>query len=51
MRVFALSGTQILGERIAHQMDVALDAIEERDFAGGEHKSRPLVSVRGRTST
>lgn len=47
MRVFALSGTQILGEHIAREMSAGLDPIEERDFPGGEHKSRPLVSVRG----
>ena len=47
MRVFALGETQLLGEQIARGMDVGLDPIEERDFPGGEHKSRPLVSVRG----
>ena len=47
MRVFDLGHTQVLGEQIARTMDAELDPIEERDFPGGEHKSRPLVSVRG----
>ncbi|HXV28926.1 MAG TPA: ribose-phosphate diphosphokinase [Sinorhizobium sp.] len=47
MRVFALNGTRLLGGAIAAALGVALDAHEERDFEDGEHKARPLVSVRG----
>ncbi len=47
MRLFALKGSHLLGAAVAEAMDVALDPIEERDFEAGEHKVRPLVSVRG----
>lgn len=46
MRIFALAGTQELGGAVAREAEVALDPHEEREFPGGEHKSRPLVSVR-----
>lgn len=46
MRLFALTGTTNLGERVAAQLDRSLDSLEERDFEDGEHKIRPLVSVR-----
>lgn len=47
MRFFALNTSQGLGAAIARQMGRGLDAHEERDFAHGEHKARPLVSVDG----
>lgn len=47
MRIFALNGTRLLGGAIAEAAGAALDAHEERDFEDGEHKARPLVSVRG----
>lgn len=47
MRIFALNGTRPLGQEIAANAGVALAAHEERDFEDGEHKARPLVSVRG----
>lgn len=46
--LFALDASRAFGERVAEQLDVDLSAHEERDFEDGEHKSRPLVSVRGR---
>lgn len=46
MRLFALHGSRILGEKIATSLDRSLDPLEERDFEDGEHKIRPLVSVR-----
>lgn len=46
MRLFALKATRELGDAIARAGDIALDPLEERDFPDGEHKSRPLVSVR-----
>jgi len=46
MRIFALDSSRILGERIATFLDRSLDALEERNFEDGEHKIRPLVSVR-----
>lgn len=47
MRLFALYGTHRLGAAVAAAMHAELDALEEREFVDGEHKSRPLVSVRG----
>ena len=48
MRLFALKGTEELGAAVARSLKVGLDAHEERDFEDGEHKARPLASVRGR---
>lgn len=47
MRLFALKGSDPLGNAVAAAMGCALDPHEERDFEDGEHKARPLVSVRG----
>lgn len=46
--LFALSGGRALGEQMAEHLDQPLSELEERDFEDGEHKSRPLVNVRGR---
>lgn len=46
MRLFALAGSRDLGERVALSLDLSLASHEERDFEDGEHKIRPLVSVR-----
>jgi ribose-phosphate pyrophosphokinase len=47
MRLFALNSTRQLGEKIAAALNCRLDPHEEREFDDGEHKARPLVSVRG----
>ena len=47
MRLFALHGSHHLGAAVASEINVELDGLEEREFPDGEHKSRPLVSVRG----
>jgi ribose-phosphate pyrophosphokinase len=47
MKCFALDATKSFGERIADNLGVSLDPHEEREFEDGEHKARPLVSVRG----
>ena len=47
MRFFALKGSEDLGSAAARALQVSLDPHEERDFEDGEHKARPLVSVRG----
>jgi ribose-phosphate pyrophosphokinase len=47
MRIFALKGSTDLGAAIAAGMGRDLDPHEEREFEEGEHKARPLVSVRG----
>lgn len=46
--VFALASAAYLGERVAEALAVPLMPHEERDFTDGEHKARPLASVRGR---
>jgi ribose-phosphate pyrophosphokinase len=48
MRVFALNSSRPLGERIASALGTRLAKHEERDFEDGEHKARPLETVRGR---
>ncbi len=46
--LFALEHTRALGEAVAGALGVGLAAHEERAFEDGEHKLRPLESVRGR---
>lgn len=46
--LFALDATRALGERVAAQAGLTLAAHEEREFEDGEHKARPLHSVRER---
>ncbi len=47
LRLFALEASRTLAEQVAACVGVPLAAHEERAFEDGEHKSRPLVSVRG----
>ena len=47
MDMFALNATQEFGRKVAAELGVDLAAHEEREFEDGEHKARPLVSVRG----
>src|SRR5512139_4176889 len=47
LRLFALHGTDVLGERIARSLGRHLAAHEERSFEDGEHKVRPLETVAG----
>jgi ribose-phosphate pyrophosphokinase len=46
--VFAPAATRPFAERLATALGTPLAPMEEREFEGGEHKTRPLVSVRGR---
>lgn len=46
--VFALGFSPAFGENICGHPGITLSALEERDFEDGEHKTRPLVSVRGK---
>lgn len=48
LAVFALETGRDFGERVAAALGVSLSAHEERGFEDGEHKTRPLVSVRGK---
>ncbi len=44
--VFALQSGRSFGERVAEKLGLPLAAHEERDFEWGQHKTRPLESVR-----
>jgi len=46
--LFALSASKDIGERIGEALEIPLSAHEEREFEDGEHKARPLATVRGR---
>lgn len=48
LALFALNATRPFAERVAARLGTQLCAHEERDFEDGEHKTRPLESVRGR---
>ncbi len=47
LELFALGASRAFGEAVGARLAVALAPHEERDFEDGEHKARPLVSVRG----
>jgi ribose-phosphate pyrophosphokinase len=44
--IFALNATRRFGEGVAASLGIGLSEHEEREFEDGEHKSRPLISVR-----
>ena len=48
LAIFALSASRDFGEAVSGHLGVALSPQEEREFEDGEHKTRPLVSVRGK---
>jgi ribose-phosphate pyrophosphokinase len=48
LALFALNATRPFAERVAARLGTELCAHEERNFEDGEHKARPLESVRGR---
>ncbi|WP_435099528.1 ribose-phosphate diphosphokinase [Arhodomonas sp. AD133] len=48
LSLFAPAASAEYGHRVAAALDSRLTAHEERAFEDGEHKSRPLESVRGR---
>ncbi len=47
LRLFALAASRAFGEAVSARLAIPLSAHEEREFEDGEHKARPLVSVRG----
>ena len=47
IKLFSLNTSRDFGERVAKHLGIALSPHEERDFEDGEHKTRPLVNVRG----
>ena len=48
LQIFAFGATQDLGRAVAGELGQPLAALEERGFEDGEHKARPLETVRGR---
>ncbi len=48
LMLFALQASRTFGEAVAARLGVPLAPHEEREFEDGEHKARPLTSVRGR---
>lgn len=48
LMLFALNTSRSFGEQVSQHLGIALSPHEEREFEDGEHKARPLVSVRGR---
>jgi ribose-phosphate pyrophosphokinase len=46
--LFALEASRAYGEKIAQKLGVPVSPHEERSFEDGEHKTRPLVNVRGK---
>ncbi|MYZ48323.1 ribose-phosphate diphosphokinase [Propylenella binzhouense] len=47
LRLFALEASRHFGEGVAASLGIPLSEHEERDFEDGEHKARPLETVRG----
>jgi ribose-phosphate pyrophosphokinase len=47
LALFALAASAELGRRVAEETGIELGRLEEREFEDGEHKVRPLQSVRG----
>lgn len=48
MQLFALNSSKIFGDCVSSALGLPLAEHEEREFDDGEHKTRPLESVRGR---
>jgi ribose-phosphate pyrophosphokinase len=48
LALFALRSGRAFGQRVAGKLRIDLAAHEEREFDWGQHKARPLESVRGR---
>ena len=46
--IFALNSSRDFGDKVCAHLHISLSAHEEREFEDGEHKSRPLVNVRGK---
>jgi ribose-phosphate pyrophosphokinase len=47
IKLFALDASRDYGDRVSRHAGVPLSRHEEREFEDGEHKTRPLESVRG----
>ena len=47
IQVFALAASRAYGDCVSGHLEIPLSPMEERAFEDGEHKTRPLVGVRG----
>jgi ribose-phosphate pyrophosphokinase len=47
LRLFALSESRVLGERIAEILETSLASHEDKAFEDGEHRAHPAENVRG----
>ena len=47
LALFTLNASRYFGANVAAKLGITLSEHEEREFEDGEHKSRPLVNVRG----
>src|SRR5699024_3002342 len=48
LRLFALSTSNVFGQKVSARLGVALSEHEEKNFEDVEHKIRSLVIVRGK---
>jgi ribose-phosphate pyrophosphokinase len=48
LTLFALGSSRSFGEQVSARLAIPLSPHEEREFEDGEHKARPLISVRGK---
>jgi ribose-phosphate pyrophosphokinase len=46
--LFSLGSSRAFAEQVSQHLAIPLSPHEEREFEDGEHKARPLVSVRGK---
>lgn len=46
--LFALESSRDFGQQVSSHLGIGLSPHEEREFEDGEHKTRPLISVRGK---
>ena len=50
MTLFVLNSSRTFGEEVSLRLAVEPGLHEEREFEDGEHKARPLISVRGKNA-
>jgi ribose-phosphate pyrophosphokinase len=50
LKLFVLSSSRAFGEQVSASLAIEPGLHEERDFEDGEHKARPLISVRGKNA-
>ena len=48
LKLFVLNSSRTFGEQVSFRLAVEASSHDEREFGDGEHKARPLISVRGK---